>query len=156
MWSAPHQPFVLSVRIRSFEDLYRSNIAENTDARAAVGTLTEEVVALVGGAQVRLSEALLEKLKESKVKYAKIPNALGAGQEGIGIASGQLYYMIKEIKDTSDTTPEDELKKILLTSLLGEGAMRLAKHPANNKEYYCAKLDDWTRVLGFQPVVQEL
>ena len=156
MWSAPHQPFVLPVRVRSFEDLYRGGVRVGPDERAVEKTLTDEVVALVGGAQARMSEALVAKLKEPNVKYVRVPNGLGAGRQGVGVASGQLYYLIKDIKDTADTTPEDELKRLLLTGLLGEGAVQVAKHPANNKDYFCAKLEDWTRVLGAEPGVQDV
>jgi hypothetical protein len=155
MWSAPHQPFVLPVRIRSFEDLYRTNIENSPDALTIPGTLTSKIVELVGGAQARLSQALLAKLKGSGVRYVRVPNALPGGKEGVGVASGQLFYLIKEIKDTSDTTQEDELKKLLLTTLLGEGALHVARHPTNSKDYYCAKLDDWTRLLGTGPVVHD-
>jgi hypothetical protein len=152
LWSAPHQPFVLPARIRSFEGLYGANVVTDVNAASIAETLTAEVVALVGGAQARLSEALVTKLKEA-AKFVRVPNALPGGQEGVGVASGQLYYLIRDIKDTADTTPEDELKKILLTGLLGEGVVHVAKHSANNKDYYCAKLADWTRVLGGEPQV---
>ena len=32
MWSAPKQPFVLPVRIRSFEDLYKENVNLNAES----------------------------------------------------------------------------------------------------------------------------
>lgn len=156
MWSAPHQPFVLPVRVRGFEGLYGKSVVTDPAAAAVGQTLTAEVVALVSGAQTRLSQALLAKLKESGVKYVRVPNGLGPGRDGVGVGSGQLYYLIKDIKDTSDTTPEDELKRILLTGLLGEGAVHVAKHPSSNKDYFCATQEDWTRVLGSAPVVQEI
>jgi hypothetical protein len=153
MWSAPHQPFVLPVRIRSFEDLYRQYVVVDAEAKAVEGTMAGEIIALVGGAQARLSEALREKLKMPIVKYVRVPNAMPNGGEGIGVGSGQLYYLINEIKQTSDTTQIDELKVLLLNALLGEGAVRAAKH-SNGKDYFCAKLEDWTRVLGHEPTVQ--
>lgn len=156
MWSAPHQPFVLPVRIRSFEDLYRKNVVPDSRSPSLDQTLTAEIVAFVGGAQSRLSTALLEKLKEHSVKFVRVPDALGAGKEGIGVGSGQLYYLITDIKDSSDTTPVDELKHLLLNALLGEGVIKTKKHPANNKDYFCAAHDDWTRVLGFPPAVQNI
>ena len=156
MWSAPHQPFVLPVRVRSFEGLYRDKVRSAAGENAIGGTMTAEVVSLVGGAQARLSQALVGKLKEPNVKYVRVPSALPSGQEGVGVGSGQLFYLIREIKDTADTTPEDELKRLLLTGLLGEGAVHVVKHPANNKDYFCAKLEDWTRVLGFEPGIQEV
>ncbi len=156
LWSAPHQPFVLPARVRSFEDLYRENVETDVGASALPETLAAEIIALVGGAQARLSTALLKKLKEGAVKYVRVPNALPGGEEGVGVKSGQLYYLIKDIKDTADTTPADELKKTLLTTLMGEGSVHVAKHPSNNNDYYCASQHDWARVLGAQPEVQEV
>lgn len=60
--------------------------------------------------------------------------------------------MIKDLKTPVDTQPEDELKKILLNMIFGEGAVHVAK--LNDREYFCATFKDWERVLGKQPSVQ--
>lgn len=154
MWSAPHQPFVLPVRVRSFEDAYRANVNDAHEAAAIDGTMASEIVALVAGATKRLSEALIEKLKEKTVKYVSVPDAMGAGVEGVGVFSNQLYYLVESIRDVADTTPTNELKRILLTMLLGEGGLQVVKHPSNGKEYYCSTLENWTKALGWKPSVQ--
>ena len=44
MWSAPKQPFVLPVRIRSFEDLYKENVnlnAESYEGSPGIGNQKE-------------------------------------------------------------------------------------------------------------------
>jgi len=73
--------------------------------------------------------------------------------DGIGIASGQLYYLIKQIKTSADTASENDLKDILFSHLFGNGAYIIAQHPSTMKEYYCAHLEDWVEVLGETPEI---
>ncbi|MCP9470802.1 MAG: hypothetical protein NNA31_12490 [Nitrospira sp.] len=101
----------------------------------------------------RLKNGLLEKLKQSKesrIKFVRVPGAM-SGNEGIGVASGQLYYVIKDLKIPVDTQSEDELKKPLLNLIFGEGAIHVEKF--NDKDYFCATMADGERVLGKQPIV---
>jgi hypothetical protein len=102
----------------------------------------------------RLKNGLLDELKQSKVKkikFVRVPGAI-SGNEGIGVASGQLYYVIKDLKMPVDTQPEDELKKVLLNLIFGEGVVHVAQF--NDKDYFCAAMADWERVLGRRPNVQ--
>jgi hypothetical protein len=46
----------------------------------------------------------------------------------LGFNSGQLYYLIKDIRTDADTQPENRLKKELLGRILGEAAVREARH----------------------------
>jgi len=154
MWSAPHQPFVLPVRVRSFEDLYCAEIHSEPKTEPPASTLATTVVKVVAESQEHLATTLLEQLKGANVKYVRVPKALPGGAEGVGIYSNQLYYLVKEIKTVSDTTPEDELKRLLLNLIFGEGRVSVAKH-SNGREYFCASLADWIRVLGKQPDVRD-
>ena len=74
---------------------------------------------------------------------------------GVGVGSGQLYHLINEIKTTTDATPVDELKVLLFNRIFGEGAYAVTKHAATNKDYFCARKEDWEKVLGQVPVVRE-
>jgi hypothetical protein len=154
MWSAPHQPFVLPVRVRSFEELYRRNVIEDQSAGALTDIRAQQVLEATSGALARLKNDLLQKLKGANVRYIKLPKALPDGKDGVGLFSGQLFYLIKEIKQAADTQPEEQLKKPLMSLILGEGTLRLVKHPSG-KEYFCAGPDDWERVLGFPPKAVE-
>ena len=149
MWSAPLQPFVLPVRVRSFEDLYRKNV-KSGNAENAIATLAKEILDQTSGALGRLSEALVPKLREPNVKYVRFAGGMPSGEDAIGVASGQLYYVINEIKTASDTTPVDELKVQLLTLLFGEGVLTLLKHPQTQKEYFCAPMASWEKA-GIRP-----
>lgn len=153
MWSAPHQPFVLPVRIRNFEELYGANVRTASDASAASRTMAGEIVEFVSQSEGRLAAALVEQFKLPTVKFVEIANAFPNNTSGIGIGSGQLYYLINEIKTTADTTPVDELKVQLFNRLFGEGAYVVTKHPTTNKDYFCAKKQDWRKILGSDPRV---
>jgi hypothetical protein len=155
MWSAPHQPFVLPVRIRNFEDLYRDKVKKDAGTPALEKTMSKDIVESVSQAEGRLADALIEKLKQfSVVKYVEVPGALPGGASSIGVGSGQLYYLINEIKTIADTTPVNELKVQLFNRIFGEGNYVIAKHPQTNKDYFCALGREWERVLGQIPKVR--
>jgi hypothetical protein len=141
MWSAPHQPFVLPVRIRSFEDLYRQYV--NADPAAArIGETRAQMVAqAVSTATDRLKQGLISALNAPKTRFISIPNVLPGGVAGIGVKSGQLYYMIKEIKTPADTQNEEQLKKTLMPLILGEGNFVVVQHEGT--DYYCAARESW-------------
>lgn len=48
------------------------------------------------------------------------------------------------------TQSEDQLKMPLMILIFGEAKVQIGKHP-NGKEYYCAAMADWTRLLGKEP-----
>ncbi|MCS6805947.1 MAG: DUF87 domain-containing protein [Acidobacteriota bacterium] len=154
MWSAPDQPFVLPVRIRNFEDLYREKVNKDPGTPPLKKTMAKDIVELVSQAEGRLAEALIEKLKQPIVAYVELPGVLSGGATGIGVGSGQLYYLIREIKTTADATPEDELKVLLFNRIFGEGNYVIAKDPGTNKDYFCASAQEWERVLGQKPKVR--
>jgi hypothetical protein len=154
MWSAPHQPFVLPVRVRNFEKLYDQNVKSDPNEPARRDTQANEIVRTVGEAQSRLADKLKAQLLDPKVKYVRVPNAMPDGSEGIGVSSGQLYYLIKEIKEASDTTPEDALKELLLNMLLGEGAVHQVRLETAGKDYFCASEEAWVKVLGKKPDIK--
>lgn len=150
MWSAPHQPFVLPVRVRSFEDAYRKNINAAPGADSIAGIHAQTILASVSQAMERLRNELVASFKESGVKFVRVPGAMADGGEGIGVYTGQLYHLIKQLKTPSDTQMEDQLKMPLMTLIFGEGKVQIREH-ANGREYYCAAIADWKRILGKEP-----
>jgi uncharacterized protein len=150
MWSAPLQPFVLPVRVRSFEGLYKQNVNSDTAAQPVPNIRAQGLLRHLSEALDRLAAALIPKLKEPNVKFCAIPQQkLPAGGQPIGIKSGQLYFLIRDIKTASDTQSEEQLKRPLLTHILGEGRVHVLKH--GDTEYYCADVQDWSTVLGYSP-----
>jgi hypothetical protein len=154
MWSAPHQPFVLPVRVRSFEEAYRGNINSKPGAAAVAGIRAQRILASVSEGLDRLRAGWVDALKGPTVKFVAVEGAMADGGNGVGVYTGQLYHLIKDLKSPADTQTEEQLKVALLTLIFSEGNMKLARHP-NGREYYCASVSDWTRVLGKAPKVSE-
>jgi hypothetical protein len=152
MWSAPNQPFVLPVRIRDFGALYSGHIVVDATAAAPV-TLAQRLTGHLAGVLQQMSERLVEAMKGRAVRFVRIPNALGNTREGIGIYSGQLFHLVREIRDPNEMRTEEQLKRPLFSLIFGEGGWAQAQHA--NREYYCATLQEWTRVLGAPPNIHD-
>ena len=153
MWSAPHQPFVLPVRLRDFGEIYGDNIQEDEREPPIEDTGAKEVVKAASDAMAHIKDKLVEQLKDSTTKYRRMPSETG-GPELLGIKDGQLYHLIKKSKAPEDIQTEDELKRPLLTLLLGEGALHVVEH--DGKQYFCATSQDWERAIGMKPTPSEL
>ena len=154
MWSAPHQPFVLPVRLRDFGEIYGDNIQEDEREPPIEDTGAKEVVKAASDAMAHIKDKLAEQLRDRRTKYYSLPSATPGGQELLGIYSGQLYYLIRDSKSPEDIQTEDELKRPLLTLLLGEGALHVVEH--DGKQYFCATSQDWERATGMKPTPSEL
>jgi hypothetical protein len=154
MWSAPHQPFVLPVRVRNFEALYRECVRLGANEPMLPGLRAQEIGDALSGAIRRLALDLGEKLKsEPGIRFRRVPKSLLGDAEGVGIYSGQLYHIIRSIKQEADTQPEDQLKKVLLDRIVGEAAVHVVRQ--GGKEYFCASIEDWERALGVRPEVRD-
>lgn len=154
MWSAPHQPFVLPVRVRDFAEAYRPYIQTDGGVSAIPDIKAQEILKAVSGSMDRLKDGLIAALKGPKTKFVMIPQAIANGIDGVGVSAGQLYYLIKEIKTAADTQSEDQLRMPLMTLVFGEGKLHIGRHP-NGKEYYCAEIGEWTRLLGKAPKLSD-
>jgi hypothetical protein len=154
MWSAPHQPFVLPVRVRDFGELYRPNIQTDGGVSAIPNIKAQEILKAVSGSMDRLKDGLIAALKGPKTKFVMLQKAMPNGSDGVGVLAGQLYYLIREIKTPADTQSEEQLKMPLMTLIFGEGKVHIGKH-ANSKEYYCAEIGEWTRILGKAPKLSD-
>ncbi|MDG6913598.1 MAG: ATP-binding protein, partial [Nitrososphaerota archaeon] len=154
MWSAPHQPFVLPVRIRLFEEGYRENI--KTDPQApAVGktraqTIREEVARTFEDTVGRLKEAL----RANNVKFVRLPPIQPGGKDLVGVWSSQLFHLVRTSKGPEDLRSENELKRPLMELVLGESNLHVL--PLKGREYYAAELDVWEKVLDKTLVLSEV
>ncbi|HVP77855.1 MAG TPA: DUF87 domain-containing protein [Thermodesulfobacteriota bacterium] len=140
MWSAPLQPFVLPVRVRSFEELYHANVKHDPATEPVKETPAQRIHKDVSNRLDDLAQKLRESLKTPGVKFCEIPKV------GTGIYKGQLYHLIKEIKSLNDYESENQLMEPLLSKILGGVTPKLSSH--NNREYYVAGKEDWERALG--------
>jgi uncharacterized protein DUF87 len=150
MWSAPKQPFVLPVRVKSFEDAYSRNVNRDQAALRLDDTTAQTIEKALSGASERLVKSLVDGLKQPNIKWVRVPGPSG---EKVGIKTGQLYYLIKNIKTPSDTQSEEQLKEELLNKLLGEGAVEIRELQSN--KYHCARVEDWERALSKKLQVRE-
>ncbi len=152
MWSAPHQPFVLPVRLRDFGELYRSNIRKDEQAENSVETGATEVAQSTSESMSSITEQVLEQLRQNRTSYYRIPDDI-EGRDVLGVSDGQLYFILKESKSPEETRSENELKRPVMTILLGEGNFCVINH--KGKPYYCASKECWKKLLGREPAIKE-
>ncbi len=139
MWSAPHQPFVLPVRVRDFEELYRANVHSTPD-ETATSTKASDMGRELNNDFYQMQDELrnrLENPRQYKIKFVNEPQFKGKK----GVYKGQLYHVIKAIKEKFPgnayvTVPEDRLMLLLLNSLYGEDNVLLRKVGDAEKEYF--------------------
>jgi hypothetical protein len=140
MWSAPHQPFVLPVRVRSFEELYNRNVKLDSTSPALDETPALKIQNDVSKRHDELANKLKDLLKGHNVKYVQL------APDSVGIVKGQLYYLIRDSKSPSDYETENQLMEPLLTIILGKGKVQQTLQ--NSREYFCASKEDWEKALG--------
>lgn len=143
MWSAPHQPFVLPVRIRDFGALYKQHIVTGEQAKANREAIAvQEITARLRNAFDDLVQQMRHAIATSpKIRLVELTTS--GGQRVLGMKSGQLYYLIKELKSESIRQPEESLKKPIMERILGDGNVTI--HRDNGTEYFCASPEVWER-----------
>lgn len=149
MWSAPKQPFVLPVRIRSFEELYSQNVNKDERAEAFENSPAVKLEKKSEEKNLVLGEALKAKLKENRSKLSRkqMDNDIE------GIYDGQLYMMLKEIKQMPEFKDEirdaNDLKLIVLQEVLGcEVTIQKFEHGSKGMvNFYCAPKSNWENIL---------
>lgn len=149
MWSAPRQPFVLPVRVRNFSELYGKNVQKEGNVAHVRAAGAAEITADMAKAMEGITLRLQNSLKGKNVRLVSIPIEGKPGQELVGVYSGQLYHLIKDAKTPTDLQSEAELKRPLMSSILGESQLQIVIH--NQKEYYAAPIEAWTTALGKRP-----
>lgn len=148
MWSAPKQPFVLPVRIRSFEELYGEFVNKSKSESAFERSAAIEIRKKSEKRNKALAKALQAKLIENKAKlsYKSFPNEIW------GIYEGQLYVFLKQIKEMDEFKDEfrseNELKNVLLELMLEcEIIVRKADHGDKGLvNFYCAPKSNWGKL----------
>lgn len=150
MWSAPRQPFVLPVRIRSFEELYSKSVNKKKDANVFVKSAAIEIRKKSEARNKALAEALQAKLKENKSKLS----GKAFLDDFWGMYDGQLYIFLKEIKQTDafkdEFRNENELKPIVLKMILEcEITVQRSEHGDKGVvNFYCAPKSNWSKAIG--------
>jgi len=146
MWSAPKQPFVLPVRIRSFEELYKNEVVEDKNAEPLEDSPAVEIRKQTDEHLVILVDALKEKLLQESNKLS-----LQEFEEEslIGIYDGQLYIFLKQIKEAQQgqvvEETENALKPVLMKSLFD---CDVVKRKGVKGDYHCVPKYNWNKILG--------
>lgn len=147
MWSAPHQPFVLPVRIRNFESLYKENIRVDENEPPydqAPGIKIKEQ------AEERLKKMAEDLVEKIKVTYKSSKTLLKPFKDNlIGIYRGRLYYLIGDIKPASEILSENQLMPILMDLIFGNGNVTKVQD-SDGREYYCANKELWKGISVIQ------
>ena len=136
MWSAPHQPFVLPVRVRNFDDKYRRTDGVALSAPAV--SQKREIADEMGDAEKSMARDLLAHIREKgpAVKRADFGDMTG-------IKDGQLYFLIRDIKPQNESRHENDLKMPLFRRLFPDAEIR----EKDGDSYYCAPKSAWEKIL---------
>lgn len=147
MWSAPKQPFVLSVRIRDFEKMYKEQIINNKDEAEYPNSPAITIMKKYKEVIDKLSDRLKTKLVENR----KSLSTMKFEEDLLGLYDGQLYQLIMEVREEfpSELRTANELKHVLLKNILGvDPIIKKAEHPKKKKvvDYHCAPTTNWANV----------
>ncbi len=146
MWSAPKQPFVLSVRVRNFENLYKEHIVTDENADPFKKSADVEIKEKLEERENKMANELLSLLKKEKKQLSVLESP---NENLTGIYQGQLYYFVKQIKESpkfqDEARSEDQLYTPLLSQIFGhEVQRREGEHPSKGKQnYYWILTDKW-------------
>ena len=153
MWSAPHQPFVLPVRIHNFENIYKDCIIDDKNA-----PLYDKSPALLVKKKAKKRNADMASVFFNKLKQKQEIGKLSAKEfkdkNKKGIFKGQLFYLVQEIKGIEsfkdEIRSEEQLYKPLLSCtfdcdedeieiLEGEHLIK------GNVQYLCVPTTNWDK-----------
>ncbi len=160
MWSAPAQPFVLPVKIHSFENLYKQYIVGNENPARDM--------TYNNAPAINIREKAYERIKMMAEEFGNIlknePNLKSSikffeKEKKIGIYKGKLYYLIREIKKNEKfrnyiNKEDDFFKPILgcffncsedeIEVLKGD---RLVEGRQKKFDFLCVPIDKWNNSL---------
>lgn len=148
MWSAPKQPFVLPVRIRSFEELYSKFVNRSKEEKPFEKSAAIEIRKKSESRNKALAKALQTKLIENKKKLS----GKSFPDDFWGLYEGQLYVFLKQVKEMGEFKDEfrseNELKVILLRIVL-DCEITIKKGEYSDKgmvNFYCAPKANWNKL----------
>jgi len=148
MWSAPEQPFVLPVRIRSFEEIYAKNVDKDKNKAPFLKSAAKVIRENFEARDKALAKALAEMIKENNPKLKHFDNDIR------GIYGGQLFIFLKKVLETDafkgEHRKEDDLKLPILKIMLNTEDVSILKgdHEKNGQvSYYCTDKTNWEKIL---------
>ena len=151
MWSAPKQPFVLPVRIRDFEALYKENVEKDENAKPFAKSPAIEIRKKSEERDKKLAEALL---KEMKKKEKSLSTMKFEDNNLTGIYYGQLFHLINDVKKKEEFSEEIREPNQLFTPILSklfdcDVTIEKGDHPTRGEaDYYCVPSLKWEEIFG--------
>ena len=152
MWSAPKQPFVLPVRIRDFEALYKQNVVRDENATPFAKSPAIEIREKSEEMDKKLAEALLKEMKEANLSKS---TKKFEDEDLTGIYSGRLFYLVDDVKKRDEFSDEirepNQLYKPILSKLFDcDVTIKKGDHDKKGKEvdFYCVPSDKWEEIFG--------
>ena len=142
MWSAPHQPFVLPLRVRSFDEKYQRKQGAALDAPEV--SRREEIEKSSASEE----EALAKKLADSMRTEAR-SNRLQVGRDEnqVRVREGQLFYLIRRIAPTKTVDEVNRLKDSLFKRIFRKVEIRDDSSQQFSR-IYCVAEAEWNKVIG--------
>ena len=146
MWSAPKQPFVLPVRIKSFEGLYQKHVSTDINAPSFEASPAKEIRKRSEERNSELAEALKSEMLATTLSKLEFDDGY------IGIYYGQLYYLLDNVKQKEEFADEIRqpselyipvLSKLFDTKVSVRKGVHHSKRPS---DYYCIPVDKWNEV----------
>lgn len=148
MWSAPKQPFVLPVRVKSFEGLYENGVEMDLDAPAFEDSPAVEIRKKSEEGLEKMAKALLIQIKHESASLSIIEFDQG---KLVGIYYGQLFHFMNQVlpQFPEEFRGPDQLYEPVLNKLFNcISVQRMGNHPNKGlKTYYCIPKSDWNRVI---------
>ncbi len=146
MWSAPKQPFVLPVRIQSFEGQYENEVKKDGLDVIYSNSPALEVKKAIQEKLNKLADLLREKIISQKSRGLSTKLLEIDGIEYYGIYSGQLYHLIKDIKPSDELRTENQLMP-MLTNILLEDNLQILEDDNDGRKYYAAEKRFWGNII---------
>ena len=151
MWSAPKQPFVLPVRIRDFEALYKENVVKDEKATPFAKSPAIEIREKSEERDKKLAKALLEEMKKKR----KSLSTMKFGDDNLtGIYYGQLFHLINDVKKKDEFSDEIREPNQLFTPILSklfdcDVTIKEGNHDRKGEvDYYCVPSHKWEEIFG--------
>ena len=141
MWSAPHQPFVLPVRVRNFDEEYglKGGVPDAPDIPRG-----EEVAGEEEAEMKELAKQLADKFRAEKIR----PAACSDDKNLAGIYEGRLFILIRQIAGDKTDDEVNRLKDSLFRRIFGAAPILKGSGGKKQPHNYCAPKTAWEKVLG--------
>ena len=142
MWSAPHQPFVLPVKVRSFDAMYPLKQGAKPDAPKV--PRSEELANDEANEKKTLADKLVKKMRGPQTRLTTCSD-----DESLrGIYEGQLFVFIQEIAPDKTNDEVNRLKSTLFKQILSVAPVLKDSGGKAQPHDYCAPIAEWEKVLG--------